>query len=69
MIRTLTINHKTGATEQIQVGCGSSKGARRLPARIGRALLNGEATATLEYDGRARRAVYTGSRYYMRLAA
>ena len=65
--RTLTVTHEDGATEDIPVFCGSHRGARRLPRRVGRALVAGTATATLDYDGETRTAVQRGGEYYMRL--
>ena len=66
--RVLLVTRADGSTESILVRCGAAYGARRLPARIGRALASGAASAVLDYDGRPRTAVRTSGRYYMRRA-
>lgn len=67
-MQTLIVTFNTGTQEQIAVACGSAKNARRLPARIGRALKERKATAVLDYDNKPRTAVIVSGRYYMRLA-
>jgi len=64
--RTLHITHSDGRTEAVPVRCGSDWSGRRLPARIGRALIDCTATAVLDYDGQPRAAIESGGRYYMR---
>lgn len=67
-MQTLNITFNNGATEHIGVECGSAKNARRLPARIGWALIRGEARAILAYDNKPRKAVEVAGRFYMRMA-
>lgn len=68
MQRKLFVIFNSGETDVIPVKCGSSAGARWLPARIGRALAERRATARLDYDEKPRTAVKRGTKYYMRLA-
>lgn len=63
--RTLIVTHADGSIENVPVFCGTSMGARRIPARIGRAMVAGTASAVLDYDGKPRRAIFRG-RYFIR---
>jgi hypothetical protein len=67
--RTLRVTHNDGSTEQVRIWCGSNYAARRLPARIGRALVAGTATAVLDYDGLQRTAIRgeINGEYYTRV--
>lgn len=56
-----------GRTSRHTVYAGSARWARILPVAVGKALAEGAATATLDYDGLARTAVLRRGRYYMRL--
>ena len=67
MTRTLTVRWPDGTQEHVAVHCGSHQSARRLRRRIGRALVAGEASARLDYDGLQRTAVRVGDNYYMRI--
>lgn len=68
MERTLTVIFNDGNAQEIPVHCGSDKNACRLLKRIGKALMEGTATATLDFDGLPRTAVLRTGRYYMRKA-
>ena len=66
-MQTLIVTFNDGSKESVSVACGSAKGARRLPARIGRALKERTASAVLAYDGKPRTAVVVSGRFYMRV--
>lgn len=66
--RTLTLTHSDGHSQRVSVYCGSAKWARKLPRGAGRALVEGRATAVLDYDGLPRTAILNRGSYYMRIA-
>ena len=67
MKQTLQVTWENGTIEDFDVYCGQSKYARRLPKKVGQALVNKKARAVLLYDGKPRTAIEISGRYYMRI--